>query len=166
MHPRLRLLLPCSAAALAVGLLLAGCGAPPELTEEPAQVPPPGSATPSATPSPPRSGTPGLPGTPGPGNFPAEIAIACDGQPGPEELLALLQQEDLLTAGDDAEIVDGPFCSGEWQYAVVTVPDRDPLQVISRGPPDSLELVTAGTDVCTAEVRFQAPEGVQGAAGC
>jgi hypothetical protein len=159
-----------TAALLITGaLLLTACGAPPELGEDPGEpVPPP---TPASTSPPvlPDPVPPGGPGTFGPGGFPEEIAISCESGPGsPEadELLALLRSEGMLAPGVDAEVTEGPLCSGDWQYAVVTVPDRDPLQLVSRGRAGDLELITAGTDVCSVEVRFQAPPGIQGIAAC
>jgi hypothetical protein len=160
-----------TAALLITGaLLLTACGAPPELGEDPGGEPTP-PPSPASTPPPglPNPVPPGGPGTFGPGGFPEEIAISCESGPGsPEadELLALLRSEGMLAAGVDAEVTEGPLCSGDWQYAVVTVPDRDPLQLVSRGRAGDLELITAGTDVCSVEVRFQAPPGIQGIAAC
>ena len=58
----------------------------------------------------------------------------------------------------------GPLCAGDWQYTVLQVADREPLQVVSRGPATSLTLVTAGTDVCSIPVRTAAPAGIRTAA--
>ncbi|QSB14956.1 hypothetical protein JQS43_00735 [Natronosporangium hydrolyticum] len=158
-----------AAGLLVTGLLLAGCGEPPGLDDD-AQPPPTAPPPPPPTPTGPGwddlTPPPELPGSPGDGGFPDEIALGCDGRPGPAALIELLQAEGLLAASDDAEVVEGPFCSGTWQYAVIAVPDRDPLQVVTQGEPDALELVTAGTDVCTVEVRIQAPAGIAGAAAC
>jgi hypothetical protein len=60
----------------------------------------------------------------------------------------------------------GPLCAGTWQYTVLGVPGRESLQVVTKGPPNGLVLVTAGTDVCTNEVRAQAPDGIVAAAHC
>lgn len=159
-------------AASAVGLLLAGtvllvgCGVPPELREPPRT--PPAAPVPTSSPPPvlPSPVQPGGPGTRSPGTFPEEFALDCAGRPGPEAMLALLRSAGILDQGSAAEVIDGPYCSGTWQYAVVTVPDRDPLLMVSRGPVDDLELVTAGTDVCTVEVRIQAPPGIRSATTC
>lgn len=92
--------------------------------------------------------------------------MACAGQPGGEEIVETLRASNLLPAGVEAEVVDGPYCSGTWQYAMVSVPDRDPLQVITEGKPGALTLVTVGTDVCTVEVRMLAPAGIRAVAAC
>jgi hypothetical protein len=146
-------------------VVLAGCGPPPEPPATPGPLPPPATGT--ASPGPTFPGQP--PGT-GPalpsGGFGDQIAVDCNGEPGDDELLSLLVAEDLLGAGSDAEVVNGPLCAGDWQYAVVSVPDLDPLQVVSSGEPGDLELVAAGTEVCTPEVRIQAPPGIRAAAAC
>ncbi|MFC7764406.1 hypothetical protein ACFQY4_45335 [Catellatospora bangladeshensis] len=59
-----------------------------------------------------------------------------------------------------------PVCAGTWQYTVVSIPDREPLQVVTKGAPAVLEVVTAGTDICTIEVRNFAPPGIRIAASC
>jgi hypothetical protein len=94
------------------------------------------------------------------------VAIDCGGQPDQAELLDLLRTEGMLSGDAEAEVVTGPLCAGGWQYSVVRVPDLDPLQVVTRGEPGDLALVTAGTDVCTVEVRIQAPPGIRDAAAC
>jgi hypothetical protein len=60
----------------------------------------------------------------------------------------------------------GPLCAGTWQYTVVLVPNREPLAVVTRGRPGALELVTAGTNVCSIPVRTEAPIGIRTAATC
>ena len=60
----------------------------------------------------------------------------------------------------------GPLCSGDWQYTALDVPGTGLLQVLTRGPSGALRLVTAGTDVCTATVRAQAPPGIRTVARC
>ncbi|MPZ27393.1 MAG: hypothetical protein GEV12_13520 [Micromonosporaceae bacterium] len=155
------------AALLPVGaLLLAGCGPPPGLDDDPRG--PAGSGAPTtgaSSPAFPPNTAIGPSG--GPGLSPAEgAATDCAGQPDGEEVLDLLRDEEVLGTGAEAEVVEGPLCADTWQYAVVNVPDLDPLQVVTRGEDGDLELVTAGTDVCTVEVRIQAPPGIRDAASC
>lgn len=141
--------------------LLAGCGPPPEVAPTPGG-PLPGQSTPGP-PAPP----PGQPPFSGSGSAPeGSVAIDCAGQPGDDAVLAVLDDNDMLPDGADATVVEGPLCAGDWQFTVVRVADRDPLQVITSGPPDDLTLVTAGTDVCTIEVRVNAPLGIRAAASC
>lgn len=158
-----RLGMLAAGSALVIGLL--GCGRPPGAGETPA--PPPVSPGSSGTTAPtfPGSIPTGSPGRPS-GGFAEEIATGCGGEPGEGELLEILQDEGLLDQDAEAEFAEGPLCSADWQWARIRVPDLDPLQVVTRGEPGDLELVSAGTDVCSVEVRVQAPPGIQGAASC
>jgi hypothetical protein len=149
---------------VAAALLLAGCGPPPAQPAPPTPIPPPATtASPVPTfPIAPPTGAPGLPS----GGFGEQFAINCGGEPSGEDVLALLRAEGVLDANTQATVTDGPRCAGTWQYAVVSVEDLDPLQVVTSGDPDDLELVAAGTDVCIPEVRIQAPPGIRDAAAC
>ena len=98
--------------------------------------------------------------------FDEQSAVPCRGVLTGETIISLLRRAGVLPAGTTARVTQGPLCAGDWQYAVVTVADRDPLQVITEGPPSSLTLVAAGTQVCTAEVRVNAPPGIRTTAGC
>ncbi|MEV4621790.1 hypothetical protein AB0J74_24160 [Asanoa sp. NPDC049573] len=150
------------AASAFVALVAAGCGTPPELN-------PPGSVvpTPSATASP----TPTLPPTPPtvpvttpstmPG-FPDSPAIACAGRPSAEQVVALLKRRGLLPSSYSARTTVGPLCAGTWQWTVLDT-SNGPLQAVTEGAPTSLRLVTAGTDVCSIEVRAAAPAGIRSA---
>jgi hypothetical protein len=140
--------------------LLLGCGPPPQVEPTP-DAPLPGQGTPGS-PAAPSPGQP-APASPLPGTEEPE-AVECDGEPDANAVLAALREAGLLDA--DAEVVEGPLCADDWQYAVVAVPDRDPLQVITSGPPDELTLETAGTEVCTIEVRVHAPRAIRAVAGC
>ena len=154
-------------AALALAVPLVACGPPPEY--------PAVAGTPSPRPTSPWLPAPatlaplptGLPAPVSPpSGFPEDRAVSCAGRPDGDQVLALLRREDLLGTDLDARVTEGPLCAGDWQYTVVSVPDRDPLQVVTRGEPDDLALVTAGTEVCTVEVRIQAPSGIRAAADC
>ncbi|HLU33840.1 MAG TPA: hypothetical protein VKZ74_07530 [Natronosporangium sp.] len=153
--------------ALALTALLAGCGPPPEY-------PAPGSpssrpAAPALIPTPATTAAPptGLPGpATSPSGFPEDRAVRCGGRLDGDQVLALLEREGLLGRDLDARVDEGPLCARDWQYTVVTVPERDPLRVVTRGEPGDLALVTAGTEVCTVEVRVQAPSGIRAAADC
>ncbi|HEY8473532.1 MAG TPA: hypothetical protein VIL37_12980 [Natronosporangium sp.] len=146
-------------------MLIAGCGPPPEPPEPTLPATPTSTATGSPPPTFPGE-VPTFEPTAPSGEFSEQFAVDCGGEPSGDEVIDLLRAEDVVAAGADAEVTDGPRCSGTWQYTVVTVPDLDPLQVVTEGEPGDLELVTAGTDVCTPEIRIQAPPGIQSAAGC
>ncbi len=93
------------------------------------------------------------------------VAVPCDGAPGGVEVLrALRRAPGLLPDGIRLRVKDGPYCAGTWQYATVRVlrsPEPEPLQVVTRGRPSTLTVVTAGTDVCSIPVRAEAPDGIR-----
>lgn len=95
--------------------------------------------------------------------FDEAYAVSCAGRPSADRVLALLRTKGVPAS---ATIQAGPLCAGTWQYTVVLVSPRQPVQVITQGPPDRLELVTMGTDVCTIPVKTQAPLGIQTVAHC
>jgi hypothetical protein len=158
-----------AAAGLLLGGLLglAACGTPPELRERRGgTVPPPRStptasvpgATPTATP-PARTQAPD---PAGPTGFSESIAVPCAGRPSGQQVLSLLRNTGgPLPGGVRVTIRTGPLCAGTWQYSVVTVPGGEPLQVVTNGPPGDLNLITAGTDVCSVPVRATAPYGIR-----
>lgn len=154
---------------------LAGCGAPPDLTRPRGDpVPSPShTVTPSApvgTPAP--TGQPTAPGgpnvpvatptTPGFGEF---TAVECAGRPSGSQLISFLRRTTrLLPSGGQVTVTSGPLCAGDWQYTVLQPRGYEPLQVVSTGAPSNLKLVTAGTNVCNAEVRATAPYGIRAVA--
>jgi len=152
--------------ALTMAAALAGCGAvqPPDPVRRSAAA----VAGRSPTPAPHRTQAP----TPGAGptvrptaapatTFPEAYAVGCAGRPAAEQVVTLLRgATSLLPAGAAVTVSMAPQCAGTWQYTVVSVPDREPLQIVTRGAPNALQLVTAGTSVCTIEVRTQAPRGI------
>ncbi|OJF13827.1 hypothetical protein [Couchioplanes caeruleus] len=64
-------------------------------------------------------------------------------------------------------VIDGPFCSGKWQFSTIEIVPRsgeqkpEPLFVVTTGKPSALQLVEVGTDVCTKRVRSDAPPGIR-----
>jgi hypothetical protein len=157
-----------SAVLLAV---LSACGQPPELAPTPT-VPAPLLTAPPASPTPtlPPGFTlpPTTPPTADPApSFAENSAVPCDGRPDASAVIALVRRSGALPSGGSrARAANGPLCAGTWQYTVLTVPGKEPLQVVSEGRPDALRLVTAGTDVCTVDVRAGAPIGILQAASC
>jgi hypothetical protein len=156
---------PAAATLIAVALLLASCGTPPGLAESPTAAVS-GPASPTATEP---SDFPSVFPTAGPlpnGAFPTDFAVSCAGDPESDDVLGVLRDREVVPAEADMTLVEGPLCAGDWQYTVVAMPDLDPLQVVTRRAGGGLELVTAGTDVCTVEVEVQAPPGILATAGC
>jgi hypothetical protein len=152
-----------------VAMALAGCdrpvpsGAPPA---RPSPVEPSAAAAPAPTTRAPVTPATTLGASASRGGFPDDIAVPCAGKPSADQLLSFLRRALSMPANANLTVRTGPLCSGTWQYTVVLQPNVDPLQVVTRGAPGALTLVTAGTDVCTAEVRTGAPYGIQAAAHC
>jgi hypothetical protein len=156
-------------ASLAGGLLLllavtlTGCGAPPELSGA-GPTPPRPTATPAATgpatppPTPPLP-PPTLPPTPA---LDAPVAGACPDGPSGARVVALVRGAGgIIPSGVRVRAKSGPFCAGRWHYSVLDVTGHEELQVVTRSDTGSLRLVTAGTDVCTVEVRTAGPTGIR-----
>jgi hypothetical protein len=66
----------------------------------------------------------------------------------------------------DLNVRAGPYCSGSWQFTELGIAGKDAdevesLLVVTIGPPDSLTLVEAGTDVCSSRVQADAPKGIR-----
>lgn len=169
--PRTAVARRLTASGLLVGsLALTGCGTPPELRDPPGnRLPPPtATATPTAVPTTAgiRTPTPGPALTPTAPTFGELTVVACQGKPTGEQVVALLRRSSsLLPRGVQVTVpAPGPLCAGDWQYTVLQIADREPLQVVSKGPSTSLTLVTAGTDVCSIPVRTAAPAGIRTAA--
>ncbi len=148
------------------------CGALAGCTPVPSTDPrPPGAAArPSGPPSlvPPPSAPPppdnGLAPPPAatavtPTGFAEAFAVSCAGRPGADRVVALLKAKGILVGSTTVTVRVGPLCAGTWQYTVLAVPDREPLQVVTRGTPNALQLVAAGTDVCSVPVRTRHPPG-------
>ncbi|WP_229399337.1 hypothetical protein [Micromonospora okii] len=147
---------------------LAGCGTPPELrgpapraaaTAAGSSVPPP-PAAPTAPAAPPAATTP--PAAPPTSAGTDLVAVPCRNGPSGDRVIALLRgSRGVLPPSVRVRVRTGPLCAGEWQYTVLRVSGHEELQVVTRGRPGALRLVTAGTDVCTIEVRVTGPTGIR-----
>ncbi|MFI6331171.1 hypothetical protein ACIBBG_23060 [Micromonospora chersina] len=147
--------------ALAALLALAGCGAPPELRHPTASATtaPTASATPTSSPTA-APVTPTRPTRTAPA--PDLTATPCRSGPSGDRVVALLRGPARVLPRDVRVTVrTGPLCAEDWQYTVLAVSGHEELQVVTRGRPAALELVTAGTDVCGVEVRAAAPSGIR-----
>jgi hypothetical protein len=155
-------------AALITGLS-AGCTKPP--TTDIARPSPGPSRTAGATPGPgperePTNQPPTRTASAAP-TFGEQQAVSCAGYPSGDQVIAFLRRTlGQLPSNVPVTVHTGPLCSGTWQYTVLTVPNQDPLQVVTRGQPTALQLVTAGTDVCSVSVRATAPAGIRAVTKC
>ncbi|MEU8420091.1 hypothetical protein AB0C15_04355 [Micromonospora sp. NPDC048835] len=145
---------------------LAGCGAPPGLgepTSVPTHTSAPTPSGPSTAPTTPPTTAP----TPGPVTPTPDaglVATACRNGPTGQRVLQLLRgRAGVLPANVRVrvQVRTGPLCAGEWQFTVLAVTGHEELQVVTRGEPSAPVLVTAGTDVCTIEVRATSPAGIR-----
>jgi hypothetical protein len=92
-------------------------------------------------------------------------AVDCQGRPKAAQVIALLRRTSgLLPPSASVTVLSAPVCAGDWQHTELRVPGREPLQVVTRGVPSALTLVTAGTDVCNIPVRTGAPPGIRAVA--
>jgi hypothetical protein len=156
--PRIRLL-----AVLPVALLAAGCGKPPDLREQGVPVPSPSVITESTRPP---LALPSATPTTAP-TFSETYYVACLGNPSGEQVVATLRAKTkLLPKTGTIAVTTGPLCSGTWQYTIIQPPGKDALVVVTKGTAAALQIVTAGSDVCTITVRTQAPPGLLAAARC
>ncbi|MFE9689744.1 hypothetical protein [Micromonospora sp. NPDC005806] len=146
---------------LVAALTLAGCGAPPELSQ-PATPAVAATATPTPTPSATPS-APATPAQPAPVPSPSDlVATPCPSGPSGDRVVALLRgPARVLPRNVRVKVRTGPLCAGGWQYTVLEVTGHEELQVVTQGKPTDLKLVTAGTDVCSAEVRAAGPPGIR-----
>lgn len=159
--------LSLATACLVGAALLSGCGVPPELQPKPGGTVPQPSVSPSAVTLPPSFSLPPSAPPSSPGPFPELTVTDCQGRPNGDQIIAAVRRKSSVLPGSGTVTVTRPpVCAGTWQYTVLTVPGREPLQVVTKGAPASLDLVTAGTDICTIEVRNFAPPGIRITAGC
>jgi hypothetical protein len=162
--PRIRPPLILAATLLAATLLAAGCGKPPDLREQGVPVPSPTAVPATSGPTLPvaTATTPTVAST-----FSETYYVACLGNPSGDQVIATLRAKTkLLPKTGTVTVTTGPLCSGTWQYTIVQAPAREPLVVVTKGPATALQIVTAGSDVCTIPVRTQAPAGLLAAARC
>ncbi|WP_433533704.1 hypothetical protein ACQPYA_31045 [Micromonospora sp. CA-263727] len=153
------------AVVLLAALLLAGCGEPPELRDGSRGLPT-RAATPSATgaitPTP--TLVTELPGAapPTPSAEAGLVAVACQGGPSQQQITDLVRgRSGLLPRNAKVAVRTGPMCAADWHFTLLDVTGYEPLQVVTRDQAGTLRLVTAGTDVCSVEVRVAGPIGIR-----
>ncbi|MFI9640444.1 hypothetical protein ACIG87_10300 [Micromonospora sp. NPDC051925] len=149
------------AVAVLAALPLAGCAAPPERrVTAPIAPPTPTVAVPPTMPT----TLPVIPTLPPTSVLPtptaAVVTVPCAGRPSADRVIGLLRG-DVLPRNVSVRAVEGPLCADDWQYTVLAVSGHEELQAVSRGEPGALRLVTAGTDVCSIEVKAIAPPAIR-----
>lgn len=138
-----------------------GCGAPPELEHKGDPLPPVPTRAPSPSPAFPPGFTPrptpspSVSPTPSESPFPESTAVSCGTRTTASQVISLVKRK---TSIEPNEAIKGPLCAGNWQYTILDVPGHEPVQVVTRG---SLDLVVVGTQVCSVEVRVEAPAGIR-----
>ncbi|SNT46282.1 hypothetical protein SAMN05421812_106366 [Asanoa hainanensis] len=152
------------AASATVALLAAGCGTPPELNPPGTTVPrPSGTPSPTAITLPPQPPPPPPPSPTATTGFPDSPAVSCGGRPSAAQVITLLKRRGMLPSSYRGKVTVGPMCAGTWQWSVLDT-SNGPLQAVSEIRNNTLRLITAGTDVCSIEVRAGAPAGIRSAA--
>ncbi|MFG2061920.1 hypothetical protein ACGFIK_10915 [Micromonospora sp. NPDC048871] len=147
------------------GLLLAGCGEPPELRDGGTSRLPTGAPSPTmggpSTP-PPSVAVPPVVGTVAPSTDTGRVAVACRGEPSAQQVINLVRgRQGLLPRNAKVKVSSGPSCAADWHFTALEVTGYEPLHVVTRRQAGNLRLVTAGTDVCAVEVRVTAPPGIR-----
>lgn len=93
--------------------------------------------------------------------------VPCNGTPTGAQVIAVVRrQPSLLPSGATVTVQTGPMCIGTWQYTILVAAGREPLQVLTKGVSPAISFVTAGTDVCTVDVRATAPVALLDLASC
>ena len=183
---------PRLAGVLAALTLLAACGEPPAppLTAPPeaagngsagaSALPPSGvvpggpvalptvgtTIYPTVAPAYPTTTAPTTPATTSPTTPGSLPAPRCGSGPTKAQVLAVVKGRPGVPAAD-LKVIDGPFCSGKWQFTIVQIAEADadspaePLLVVTTGKPATLRVIEAGTDVCSVKVRTEAPAGIR-----
>jgi hypothetical protein len=154
-------------AVLAVG----GCGLAPKGPIRDPNARPPSPSGPDSPTEPPITRPPLLPtetptSSPSSSGFSGLVAVACNGKPTGQQVVDVVRRAGALRADARPTVKRGPLCAGTWQFTELTVPGLDPMDVVTRGAPNALTLVTAGTDPCTPKVRVEAPQGIKAVLGC
>ncbi|MET7748011.1 hypothetical protein [Micromonospora sp. NPDC005367] len=152
--------------AVLTALVLAGCGVPPDLRQSTSPSAPATASAPTSIPTPPVPPATGLPTTVPSLSSPTAdaglVATSCPSGPTGQRVIQLLRgRAAVLSDGVRVQVATGPLCAADWQYTVLKVTGYEELRVVTRGRPEAPQLVTAGTDVCNAEVRVIAPPGIR-----
>jgi hypothetical protein len=159
---------------VSLGCLLSGCtrshgDSGPLLPPVSPQAARTASPTPISTPVAPARTTPARSASSSPSQLPFSEAYVsqCNGRPTGEQVIAAVRRaRPNLPSGAGVTVKTGPLCAGVWQYTMLTVTGSEPLQVMTKGAPAALTVVTVGTDPCTVEVKATAPPALLSTANC
>lgn len=150
--------------------LAGACGTPPDLRSRGNPVPVPSPAPtssakfpPGYTPEPTVSTSRGASPSPSLSPFSEFVTVPCGARVTADQVISLVRNSQTKLRPTRANT--GPLCAGTWQYTELQVLEGDPVQAITVSR-ESLKLVAVGTDVCTAEVKLQAPSAIRTAADC
>lgn len=92
-------------------------------------------------------------------------AAKCGSQPTGAQILALIKGKPGIP-NKTLQVRDGPFCADTWSFTTVKLAgtgsdEQEPLSVVTSGTGSALTLITAGSDVCNAQVQSSAPAGIR-----
>nr|GID39523.1 hypothetical protein Aca09nite_60290 [Actinoplanes campanulatus] len=90
-------------------------------------------------------------------------APRCTGEPTAAQIVTELKESPAVP-DRELTVTDGPYCAGAWAFATVSLvgaESAEPLSVVTTGKGATLEIVTAGTDVCNPRVKAEAPAGIR-----
>jgi hypothetical protein len=117
-------------------------------------------SVPARLPAPPTTSAPSASG------FSEYVATNCNGRPSASQVIAVVRPKLNLAATVQITVTTPPACAGMWQYTVLSVPDHEPVHVVTKGQPAALEVVAAGTNPCIPAVRVGAPAGIRAVLHC
>ena len=93
-------------------------------------------------------------------------APRCPAGPTAAQLVAAVQNTPGIP-DEPLTVTGGPFCAGTWQFSTMEIGsaatrDRNErLSVVTKGAPAALQLLEAGSDVCSKLVSDEAPPGIR-----
>lgn len=90
------------------------------------------------------------------------VTVPCGSRVTADQVMNVIRNQTQIRP---SRATNGPLCAGTWQFTELQVPGGDPVQAVTVTR-DGLKLVSVGTEVCTAEVKLQAPSAIRTAAGC
>jgi hypothetical protein len=152
---------------IVIGAVAGGCALDPvQPSRDPSARPPsPSDADAAGSNRPPTRAAP--PTTrPSASGFSEYVATSCNGRPSASQVIAAVRPKLNLAASVQVTVTTQPTCAGTWQYTVLSVPNHEPVHVVTSGEPSALKVVAAGSNPCIPAVRVSAPSGLRAVLGC